>query len=103
RQFAGGERQEWFSASSCAIYTTVYIRIANHPSKPSLQKKSVMHPIKELTQELERMKAQVRSKVEHPFHIVKNLFGFEKVRYRGLAKNIAQLCGLLALANLVIA
>jgi IS5 family transposase len=59
--------------------------------------------IKELTQELERMKAQVRSKVEHPFHIVKNLFGFEKVRYRGLAKNIAQLCGLLALANLVIA
>jgi len=59
--------------------------------------------IKELTQKLERLKAQVRAKVEHPFHVVKNLFGFRKVRYRGLAKNTAQLHVLFALANLVIA
>jgi IS5 family transposase len=59
--------------------------------------------IKELTQKLERLKAQVRAKVEHPFHVVKNLFGFRKVRYRGLAKNTAQLHTLFALANLVIA
>lgn len=59
-------------------------------------------PLKTLTQELEKLKAQVRAKVEHPFHVVKNLFGFRKVRYRGLEKNTAQLQTLFALANLVI-
>jgi transposase, IS5 family len=58
--------------------------------------------LKTLTQELEKLKAQIRAKVEHPFHVVKNLFGFRKVRYRGLAKNTAQLQTLFALANLVI-
>jgi IS5 family transposase len=60
-------------------------------------------PIKELTQKLERVKAQVRAKVEHPFHILKDLFGFRKVRYRGLAKNTAQLFTLFGLVNLVTA
>ena len=52
---------------------------------------------------LERVKAQVRARVEHPFHILKNLFRHRKTRYRGLAKNTAQLHGLFALANLFIA
>jgi transposase, IS5 family len=51
---------------------------------------------------VERALAQVRAWVEHPFHIVKNLFRHEKLRYRGLAKNTAQLHTLFALANLVI-
>jgi IS5 family transposase len=59
--------------------------------------------LKTLTQALERVKAQIRSKVEHPFHVVKNLFGHRKTRYKGLAKNTAQLYSLFALANLVIA
>ena len=58
--------------------------------------------IKEVSQRIERLKAQVRAKVEHAFHVVKNLFGFRKVRYRGLEKNTAQLHTLFALANLVI-
>ena len=41
--------------------------------------------------------------VEHPFHVVENLFRHKKLRYRGLAKNTAQLYSLFALANLVIA
>ena len=52
---------------------------------------------------VERALAQLRSPVEHPFHIVKNLFHHRKTRYRGLKKNIAQLFTLFALANLVIA
>ena len=44
----------------------------------------------------------MRAWVEHPFHIVKNLFRHKKLRYRGLAKNTAQLHTLFALANLVI-
>jgi transposase, IS5 family len=51
----------------------------------------------------ERSKAQLRAIVEHPFHVVKNLFRHRKVRYRGLAKNTAQLFSLFALANLVLA
>ena len=48
-------------------------------------------------------KAQIRARVEHPFHVVKNRFGFRKVRYKGLVKNTAQLFSLFGLANLVIA
>ncbi len=60
-------------------------------------------PLKDLTRRIERLKAQLRSRVEHPFHVIKNLFGHRKVRYKGLAKNTAQLHTLFALANLVIA
>ena len=51
---------------------------------------------------VERALSQVRAWVEHPFHVVKNLFRHRKLRYRGLAKNTAQLHTLFALANLVI-
>lgn len=50
----------------------------------------------------EKTKASVRAFVEHPFHIVKNLFGHRKARCRGLAKNGQQLYTLFALANVVI-
>src|SRR4051794_22106587 len=47
-----------------------------------------------------RTKARVRAKVEWPFRIIKRVFGFTKVRYRGLKKNHEWLCGSFALANL---
>ncbi len=56
-----------------------------------------------LREQIEKLKASVRAKVEHPFHIVKNIFGHKKARYRGLAKNAAQLLTLFGLANLQIA
>lgn len=59
-------------------------------------------PIKVLYGQLEKAKASIRARVEHPFHVVKNLFKFRKVRYRGLSKNTHQLQVLFALANLVI-
>jgi IS5 family transposase len=46
--------------------------------------------------------SRVRAWVEHPFHVVKNRFRHRKLRYRGLAKNTAQLHTLFALTNLVI-
>ena len=49
---------------------------------------------------LEHVKASIRAKVEHPFRVIKRQFGHVKVRYRGLAKNTAQLHTLFALANL---
>ena len=59
--------------------------------------------LKELTLLMERKKAQVRARVEHPFHVLKNLFHHKKARYKGLAKNAAQMFSLFGLVNLVIA
>ena len=64
--------------------------------------KALPKALRDLAEPAERALAQVRAWVEHPFHIVKNLFGHKKLRYRGLAKNTAQLHTLFALANLVI-
>jgi IS5 family transposase len=64
--------------------------------------KALPTSLRELAEPVERALAQVRAWVEHPFHIVKNLFRHKKLRYRGLAKNTAQLRTLFALANLVI-
>ena len=47
-----------------------------------------------------RTKARVRAKVEHPFRILKRVFGFVKVRFRGLKKNHDHLCAAFALVNL---
>ena len=54
----------------------------------------------QLTEQVEKIKASVRAKVEHPFRVIKQQFGHVKVRYRGLAKNTAQLKTLFALSNL---
>lgn len=59
--------------------------------------------LKELTILVERKKAQIRALVEHPFHVIKNLFRYKKVSYRGLHKNGARLYVQFALANLVLA
>jgi IS5 family transposase len=56
-----------------------------------------------LLEKAEQLKASIRAKVEHPFHVIKNLFRHKKARYKGLAKNEAQLFSLFGLANLVIA
>jgi IS5 family transposase len=53
-----------------------------------------------LIDEIEHLKASVRARVEHPFRVIKRQFGHVKVRYRGLAKNTAQLHTLFALSNL---
>ena len=56
-----------------------------------------------MTEKLKHLKASVRAKVEHPFHVVRNLFRHRKARYCGLAKNTAQLFTLFGFANLVLA
>ena len=56
-----------------------------------------------LAERAEKIKASIRAKVEHPFHVIKNLFRHRKTRYKGLARNTAQLLSLFGLANLVIA
>jgi len=56
--------------------------------------------VDELQKKKNRSKSSVRAKVEHPFRILKRVFGFDKVRYRGIAKNHHRLCANFALVNL---
>jgi len=65
--------------------------------------KLLQGPHKTLVLAMERAKARVRARVEHAFHVLKNLFGHRKVRYKGLAKNTAQLYSLFGLVNLALA
>jgi IS5 family transposase len=56
--------------------------------------------VDELQKKKNKSKASVRAKVEHPFRILKRIFGFDKVRFKGLAKNHHRLCASFALVNL---
>ena len=57
-------------------------------------------PLSERWRRINRARSRIRARGEHPFHIVKRLWGFATVRYRGLAKNLARAQTMFALANL---
>lgn len=59
-------------------------------------------PVTSLLAQAEKAKASIRAKVEHPFRYIKLLFGYHKVRYRGLAKNSNRLHLLAGFTNLLI-
>ena len=78
--------------------TSVQWQVAMRAGKRKVLDKN--SPWGNLLDKAEQMKASVRAKVEHPFRVIKCQFGFTKVRYKGLAKNTAQLVTLFALSNL---
>jgi len=72
--------------------------VAMRPGKrKALDKESALG---RLIDQLERVKARIRAKVEHPFRVIKRQFGYMKVRYKGLKKNTQQIITLFALSNL---
>ena len=58
------------------------------------------HPLKPAYKRRNRELSSIRSRVEHIFGIIKWQFGYRKARYRGMAKNAAQVFTLVGLANL---
>jgi IS5 family transposase len=74
--------------------------VAMQPGKRKVLSDSALG---QMIEKVEKIKASIRAKVEHPFHVIKNLFRHKKTRYRGLAKNHAQLYSLFGLANLAMA
>ena len=72
--------------------------VAMRPGKRRALDKST--PMGVILDQLEQAKARIRAKVEHPFRVIKRQFGYVKVKYRGLAKNTANLMTLFALSNL---
>jgi len=73
-------------------------QIAMMPGKRKALNKS--KPSHVLRDKLEKLKANIRTKVEHPFGVIKCQFVHRKTRYRGMAKNTSQLLVMFALSNL---
>ncbi len=69
----------------------------------TIRKGSRTRPLSEADKGRNRTKSRVRAKVEHPFLILKRIFGFNKVRYRGLDKNANRLFVACGLVNLYMA
>jgi IS5 family transposase len=65
-----------------------------------INRHSPRRPLTSYQRFINRRRSAARARVEHVFHVVKRLWGFSKVRYRGLAKNTARLYTSFALANL---
>lgn len=107
----GNEKQVYADAGYVGVEKRDEIQRADPESKIDWQIAQRRKPIREMEhgEEKERLMAQEKSKasvrafVEHPFHILKNLFRHRKTRYRGLAKNHHQLQVLFGLGNLVLA
>jgi IS5 family transposase len=72
-------------------------RISRRIGRLEGQAKSIMN----IDNQIERRKSSIRSKVEHPFLIVKRFFGYSKAVYRGLFKNTHRLYMLFVSANLL--
>ena len=81
-----------------AQHPDVNWHIAMMPGKRRAMDKGT--PMGAILEKLEQTKASIRAKVEHPFRVIKRQFGYVKVKYRGLAKNTANLMTLFALSNL---
>ena len=75
------------------------------PQAPDFTQRKAHHyqPLSDIERMRNRTKSRVRAKVEHPFLVLKRVFGFAKVRYRGLAKNANRLFVACALVNLFMA
>ena len=95
----GGETRVW--GDSAYTGQSEVIRKHAPKAKDFTQKKGSRHrPLTDAERAKNRAKSRVRAKVEHPFLILKRVFGFNKVRYRGLDKNANWLfiaCGLVNL------
>jgi transposase, IS5 family len=88
-----GDQAYWKEADRQAYQARgVRYRINRRPTS--------QRPLSERWRMINRARSRVRARGEHAFRVVKQLWGFAKVRYRGLAKNLARAQTMFALANL---
>ncbi len=89
-----GDQAYWKEADRQALEARgVRYRVNRRAAAPHL-------PLSAHWRAINRARSRTRARGEHPFHVVKRLWGFAKVRYRGIAKNLARAFSLFALANL---
>lgn len=92
-QVLWGDRAYWKEADRQAYEARgIRYRVNRRPAR--------QRPLSERWRKINRARSRTRARGEHPFLIVKRLWGFAKVRYRGLAKNLARAQTMFALGNL---
>lgn len=95
----GGEKKVWgdggYQGQTAAIH-----KAAPEAQDMTSRRVKTKSGVDEAEKRKNRTKARVRAKVEWPFRVLKRVFGFVKVRYRGLKKNHQWLCAAFALVNL---
>jgi IS5 family transposase len=99
-QLLHGEEREWFGDQ--AYWSEAHRQEAQAAGiRYRINRRGSKHrPLTEYQKLINRARSKARARGEHAFHVVKRLWGFSKVRYRGLAKNTARLFTAFALANL---
>jgi transposase, IS5 family len=95
----GGEKKVWGDAAYQG-QTEAIREAAPEAQDMTSRRTKFKNYVDEEAKRKNTTKARVRAKVEHPFRILKRIFGFDKVRYRGLKKNHNRLCACFALVNL---
>jgi len=98
----GAETRVW-GDSAYAGQTEAIRRSASRARDFTHEKGARNHPLTPVQKARNTTKSKVRAKGEHPFLIIKRIFGFVKTRYRGLLKNANRLFVTCALANLFMA
>lgn len=102
-QLLHGAEEELYGDSAYASQQALIQSRAPHAQDRTNQRVRPSSATAELDRILNRAKSKVRSRVEHVFAVVKKLWGFGKVRYRGLAKNATRAFVALGLANIYLA
>ena len=95
----GRETRVW-GDSAYAGQTAVIQRVAPYAQDFTNKKGHRYRPLSAVERAKNRTKSRVRAKGEHPLLVLKRIFGFTKVRYRGLTKNAHRLVVACALVNL---
>lgn len=102
-QLLHGNEHRVYGDSAYASQKALITQAAPKAKDFTNQKASRHKPLSEREREKNRSKSQVRAKVEHAFLVIKRIFGFAKVSYRGLKKNGNRLFVVAALTNLFLA
>lgn len=97
-----GEETRVYGDQAYRGRTAVIRQHAPHAKDFTNQRYRYRGVVDEVARGKNRTKSSVRAKVEHPFRVIKQVFGFVKVRYRGLAKNTERLWVTCGLTNLFV-
>ncbi len=95
----GEERKVWGDGAYQGQREAIHA-VSPHAQDMTCRRTRYKDHANELQRKKNRSKSRVRARVEHPFRILKRVFGFVKVRYRGLKKNHEWICAAFALVNL---
>ena len=94
----GEERKVWGDGGYQGQAETIR-EAAPHAQDMTCRRTRFKNQVDEVAKRKNTTKSRVRAKIEHSFRVLKRIFGFDRVRYRGIAKNHNRLCVCFALGN----